>query len=54
MCKSDNETRKCCKVMILDGKIKIPDKFHGGINTVGAGLTLILYFKVYLSADILL
>jgi hypothetical protein len=38
-CKSDNEAKKSCKVMTLDGKIKILDKLRGGMRAAAVGLT---------------
>jgi hypothetical protein len=37
--KIGNEAKKCCKVMILNDKIKILDKLRGGISTAAVGLT---------------
>jgi hypothetical protein len=37
---NDNKTRKSCKVMILDEKIKIIDKLRGGMCAVAVGPTL--------------
>jgi hypothetical protein len=37
--RSDNEANKRRKVMILDDKIKILDKSHGGMRTAADDLT---------------
>jgi hypothetical protein len=37
-CKSDNEAKKCCKVMTLDEKIKILDNLRGGMSAAAVGL----------------
>jgi hypothetical protein len=38
-CKSDNETKKGCKVMSLDEKIVILDTMRGGVCAAAVGLT---------------
>jgi hypothetical protein len=43
-CKSDNETKKSCKVMTLDEKISILDNLHGGMSVAALGLTFFRYF----------
>jgi hypothetical protein len=43
-CKSDNETKKSCKVMALDEKIKILDKLRPGMSAAAVGLTFRRYF----------
>jgi hypothetical protein len=40
-CKSDNEAKKSCKVMTLDEKIKILDKFRGVMRAATVGLTFL-------------
>jgi hypothetical protein len=37
--KSDNETKKSCKVVTLDEKIKILDTLCGGMSAAAVGLT---------------
>jgi hypothetical protein len=38
-CKSDNEAKKSCKVVTLDEKIKILDKFRRGMSAAAVSLT---------------
>jgi hypothetical protein len=38
-CKSGNESKKSCKVMTLDGKIKILDKSRGDMSAAVVDLT---------------
>jgi hypothetical protein len=38
VCKSDNEANKSCKVMTVDEKIKILDKYHGGMSAAAVDL----------------
>jgi hypothetical protein len=42
--KSNNETKKSCKVMTLDEKVNILSKLHSGMNTAAVGLTVRWYF----------
>jgi hypothetical protein len=37
-CKSDNEAKKSCKVMVPDEKIKILDKLRSGMSAAAVGL----------------
>jgi hypothetical protein len=37
--KSDNEARKSCKVITLDEKIKILNKYRGGMSASAVGQT---------------
>jgi hypothetical protein len=37
--KSDNEAKKCCRVVTLDEKIRIVDKLRGGMTASAADLT---------------
>jgi hypothetical protein len=39
-CKSGNEAKKSCKVITLDEKIRILDKFCSGMSTAAVDLTL--------------
>jgi hypothetical protein len=39
-CKSDNEAKKSCKVIIIDEKIKILDKLRRGMSAAAVGLTV--------------
>jgi hypothetical protein len=39
-CKSDNEAKISCYVMIQDEKIKILDKLRGGVSAASVGSTL--------------
>jgi hypothetical protein len=38
-CKNDSKTKRSCKVMTVDEKIKILDKLHGGMSVVALDLT---------------
>jgi hypothetical protein len=38
-CKSDNETKKSCKVMTLNDNMKILDKLRGGMSAAVVVLT---------------